>query len=50
MMELFNAIKDDWLMVKTEHEIIIIHEYAEKGRKISVACASKFSISIFVFY
>ncbi|KAK0076434.1 hypothetical protein PV325_005368 [Microctonus aethiopoides] len=50
MMELFNAIKDDWLMVKTEGEIIIIHEYAEKGRKISVACASKFSILILVFY
>ncbi|KAK0182185.1 hypothetical protein PV327_000347 [Microctonus hyperodae] len=50
MMELFNAIKDDWLKIKTKHEIIIIHEYAEKGRKISVTCAITIAPRILDFW
>ncbi|KAK0081781.1 hypothetical protein PV325_011573 [Microctonus aethiopoides] len=37
MIELFNTIKDDWLIVKTEQTNKIIHRYAETGRKISLS-------------
>ncbi|KAK0088957.1 hypothetical protein PV326_004665 [Microctonus aethiopoides] len=46
MRELFDTIKDDWLIVKKERTNEIIQRYAEMGKNISLSYVSVLSLSI----